>query len=68
MLMLCPLLCCSASFLIRCTSRIVAARQWRRARAWSSSEGVEVLAPDAAALGQQGGEVIRPGAKGRGLF
>ena len=31
-------------------------------------EGVEVLAPDAAALGQQGGEVIRPGAKGRGLF
>ena len=31
-------------------------------------EGVEVLAPDAAALGQQGGEVIRQGAKGRGLF
>ena len=31
-------------------------------------EGVEVLAPDAAALGQQRGEVVRPGAEGRGLF
>ena len=31
-------------------------------------EGVEVLAGDAAALGQQGCEVVRPGAEGRGLF
>ena len=31
-------------------------------------EGVEVLAGNAAALGQQGGEVVRPGAKGRCLF
>ena len=31
-------------------------------------EGVEVLAPDAAAFCQQGGEVVRPGAKGRSLF
>ena len=31
-------------------------------------EGVEVLAPDAAALGKQGGEFVRPGAEGRGLF
>ena len=31
-------------------------------------EGVEVLAGNAAALGQQGCEVVRPGAKGRCLF
>ena len=31
-------------------------------------EGVEVLAPDAAALGQQGREFVRPGTEGRGLF
>ena len=31
-------------------------------------EGVEVPAPDAAALGKQGGEFVRPGAEGRGLF
>ena len=31
-------------------------------------EGVEVLAPDAAALGQQGREFARPGAEGLGLF
>ena len=31
-------------------------------------ESIEVLAPDAAALGEQGGEVIRPGAEDLGLF
>ena len=31
-------------------------------------EGVEVLAGDAAALGQQGSEFARPGAEGLGLF
>ena len=31
-------------------------------------EGVEIPAPDGAMLGQQGGEVIRPGTEGRGLF
>ena len=31
-------------------------------------EGVEVLAGDAAALGQQGSEFVRPGAEGLGLF
>ena len=31
-------------------------------------EGIEVLAGNAAALGQQGGEIVRPGAEGLGLF
>ena len=31
-------------------------------------EGIEVLAGDAAALGQQGREVARPGAESLGLF
>ena len=31
-------------------------------------EGVEVLAADTAALGQQGREIARPGTEGRGLF
>ena len=31
-------------------------------------EGVEIPAPDTAAFCQQGGEVVRPGAEGRGLF
>ena len=31
-------------------------------------EGVEILAPDAAALGEQGGEFVWPGTEGRGLF
>ena len=31
-------------------------------------EGVEILAPDAAALGEQGGEFVWPGTEGRSLF
>ena len=31
-------------------------------------EGVEILAPDTTAFFQQGGEVVRPGAEGFGLF
>ena len=31
-------------------------------------EGIEIPAPDTAAFCQQGGEVVRPGAEGRGLF
>ena len=46
----------------------MAARRWRLARSVEFLEGVEVLAGDAAALGQQGCEVVRPGAEGLGLF
>ena len=31
-------------------------------------EGVKILATYAAAFGEHGGEIVRPGAEGRGLF
>ena len=46
----------------------MAARRWRCARVWRSSKASRSLPPDAAALGEQGREFVRPGAEGRGLF